>query len=1712
MPLHLAQHKSYHPYNEKNKERVRQDEEQERVRLEEEQRQRQDVESEARIEALRRARGKGHDRQDQVGPEEEEDRGVGPSAGPSRWEHQSHINFFAELEAPPGTRSTGTAFNKPSRFGPPRSTQAADRSAAAGPVHHVLDRETLAHALGGPSAKEDRQPWYAEADLQSAADRKKSAQQRLRAARRDTATKTGQDPLQAMMAGTAKRQEMKDKRQRAIEHARAIESPYGQPPTPHTMAIRAGEYSDQYSREDAQAARKRRRGSSPSSRHRDHYGSDHDEDDRRHDRRRARHDDYDDRGQGFSADRRRSSYESVRSYRRSTDESKESGRGGSYLDNFAQDTARAGMIFTPDTELEDASDMSFAAGSGSSNPAPSIPPCGQPLMHHPYSHHPLPFPIRPHGASTRHVPPLPYDPSSSLYDDIKNEPESDDMPIADLMGDPEPGIHSNPTRRRQSSHRDELDSEADSVSDSQSPTKSRHPSVSPDEVMTSEAMMDPFTPSPPSVKPETLSSQPIPPQSAATSVESLATLANVSPEKGTPMKEVPLQPMPPALNSDPFVTPPSSGDISKDEQVNQGAAVKPEPVSQNLPATQDCASDTTAAERPLPTILVPFEAETLSDGTVATSDPIAPVTLFRALDTGLLPRPRGVSRLAMPSLTQSSEYDELVGSSQLSGADAATINKQTLQDVTDKTEQAQGDLDGSNAEDSRPTDPACVLQPPAGLGESESKQEAPGMGDSGDSTLTSTDASRQEPDRNQQQHWQVGIWRSQKANMTPHAMPTAFDAMRSTTKQSAVKTEGDGLKRAGSPESPTENESVSDVPEIPEEIMAPLDDQVAGETAAETRFRESMYPSVLQEMIKTVLERESFLFSSNEVSFLGSYEKLTYEARYLFARLIQRKHKWYRVNLFKYYNDLKNTPDAVKELVQSRSELEAQHSQHVQSLSTADDPFLTRFAYDQHDLGFKDDVSGMLSLMILDELKPLAKQMGVLKAGITTRAAITEALLSAKSQGTLGGGLSLSPGRQSRTSGSPAKRNTLRQLTLNFDRSGNKTAQSSVLKTSVQKIVGDLIYIPVEVRSLIDRLAVVYYRGNIFNSNFSSALTQAVLARCKRRIYPDVEVRRTDNLFKSREQLKQYELACAQEYKMVLFVDGNFEVSRSSGSSSGSYIGQAAYMPPDEDLPMGGSPEACREGIRLLEEVLGQWKAAVAECQEEDSVSGDRLTYYRMRFHPGWPLTRILHKACYCFGRFKQYEREEEILKLLLDQKVFCRGRRGEWYDRLALITERYLEGPKSRQLRAALEIACHGMEDPDVHLVHQPALIKRIERLENSRHLIIRFADRHDFAPMKLKTHEEIELRGFRLDRMVTAPETPAKVEKPASEETVSEQWKKVMSSKPSPTRPTAPRRGSSNGQSPTRSTSAGPSRGANATQRSPSTENLDVTSFTKRTNLQKEVTYQRPVQTPQKGKAVARAKPEIDSMEVDNQDGENEDDVVVMEVTKEIRRDMHSVWRGANGENCRVEELCLQEFAKDGFKGYHCEGGMLTMLFVLAMWDIIYMPIDGAFETKYQSEPLDMRSDAFAIVRKEEMMQRLESISKGDGLDHIRAADERERPRGTWASGCNWDRYTRDDLLEVAECMGGGPLATICQVFCEDREHCQGGMPDLCIWNMETKEVRFVEVKGPGDSLRDKQRIWIDTLARAGLTVQVATVKDVLDLKQGSSTTGTKRSSPKK
>ncbi|GAC99061.1 hypothetical protein PHSY_006658 [Pseudozyma hubeiensis SY62] len=188
MPLHLSQHKSYHPYNRDNQHRVFQDEQQEAQRQEHQRQASFARRDEARLEALRSGR-----------------------------------------KAPSSTPAT-TQEPRPRPSPSPSPARASSSTSRPSSGHSLLRPE------------DELTPWYTTSKLRNGKDARKSEDQRLEDAYKDSSIKSSNDPLKAMQAFLAQR-----------KAAKILPTTRSSP-----IATPSDEASDLYEPDAVRAARKRR--------------------------------------------------------------------------------------------------------------------------------------------------------------------------------------------------------------------------------------------------------------------------------------------------------------------------------------------------------------------------------------------------------------------------------------------------------------------------------------------------------------------------------------------------------------------------------------------------------------------------------------------------------------------------------------------------------------------------------------------------------------------------------------------------------------------------------------------------------------------------------------------------------------------------------------------------------------------------------------------------------------------------------------------------------------------------------------------------------------------------------------------------------------------------------------------------------------------------------------------------------------------------------------------------------------------------------------------------------------------------------------------------------------------------------------------------------------------------------------------------------------
>ncbi|KAJ5908046.1 hypothetical protein N7495_000728 [Penicillium taxi] len=230
-------------------------------------------------------------------------------------------------------------------------------------------------------------------------------------------------------------------------------------------------------------------------------------------------------------------------------------------------------------------------------------------------------------------------------------------------------------------------------------------------------------------------------------------------------------------------------------------------------------------------------------------------------------------------------------------------------------------------------------------------------------------------------------------------------------------------------------------------------------------------------------------------------------------------------------------------------------------------------------------------------------------------------------------------------------------------------------------------------------------------------------------------------------------------------------------------------------------------------------------------------------------------------------------------------------------------------------------------------------------------------------------------------------------------------------------------------------------------------------------------------------------------------------MERDGPARKGKPTIWIDEReGGECRVESMCLSWYRDQGWKGFHSEGGIVRTLvraahtshlqriltnrgetqFGYLFYDILFTYVPNVFQTAFQTCPLDLHTDVFFPSRASEINHRLVDITNGGAERIIREIHNRESAAQPCAIGIDWS-FELDDLVEIAQCFRGEALATICKVLAQEYQQRGGGIPDLFLWNPETKTVLFSEVKSENDRLSDTQRLWIHILHSAGVQVEL-------------------------
>ncbi|XP_018350909.1 PREDICTED: fanconi-associated nuclease 1-like isoform X2 [Trachymyrmex septentrionalis] len=204
-------------------------------------------------------------------------------------------------------------------------------------------------------------------------------------------------------------------------------------------------------------------------------------------------------------------------------------------------------------------------------------------------------------------------------------------------------------------------------------------------------------------------------------------------------------------------------------------------------------------------------------------------------------------------------------------------------------------------------------------------------------------------------------------------------------------------------------------------------------------------------------------------------------------------------------------------------------------------------------------------------------------------------------------------------------------------------------------------------------------------------------------------------------------------------------------------------------------------------------------------------------------------------------------------------------------------------------------------------------------------------------------------------------------------------------------------------------------------------------------------------------------------------------------------STWcisRGIDQVYGSVESLAIYHYKNEGYiKGVHCEGAFPITLFATLFWNEIYnINVPGAWVSSYQDAPLDLYTSEFYENRKKEIDEKLQDIRSYDSEKLSKHLQNEFESYSKYKSISQGNIFDDSNIFkEIAFCLGVKGVVGICERLIHNFSLWKAGFPDIIVWNINTKQYKIVEVKGPNDKLSTKQTLWLNYLNRIGLNTEV-------------------------
>jgi DNA polymerase-3 subunit epsilon len=191
-------------------------------------------------------------------------------------------------------------------------------------------------------------------------------------------------------------------------------------------------------------------------------------------------------------------------------------------------------------------------------------------------------------------------------------------------------------------------------------------------------------------------------------------------------------------------------------------------------------------------------------------------------------------------------------------------------------------------------------------------------------------------------------------------------------------------------------------------------------------------------------------------------------------------------------------------------------------------------------------------------------------------------------------------------------------------------------------------------------------------------------------------------------------------------------------------------------------------------------------------------------------------------------------------------------------------------------------------------------------------------------------------------------------------------------------------------------------------------------------------------------------------------------------------------------VEDGVIAHYRKSGIEAYFTENKFWRVLFALTFWDLLFGPQQTQF-SEFDRLPTQLKNNTFYRLQAEQIEQCL-ALFSGNSLSGKKALLSKLTQNSVIHYGksngiFNWSPGLLDSIRLAVTHDIAPALAMVLRRMAKNYANTRDGYPDLIV--IENRQLRFEEIKAPGDVLRANQLVSINRLRSAGIKVNLTQVE---------------------